>query len=104
MFTGRQADHLTIMSDPENSSVAVASAAAPAEKTNAASDSNHDDPATKTGQFKHRQTSDRTTILYRLASGLQNLSISKATLNPMHKKTYTRLVVLDLGIETKKES
>ena len=34
------------MGNPENGSGAVASAAAPAEKTNAASDPNHDNPAT----------------------------------------------------------
>merc|ERR1711973_934764 len=45
---GRQADHLTIMSDPENSSVAVASAAT-TEKTNVVNaNGNNEETATKT--------------------------------------------------------
>ena len=46
-ISGRQTDHLTIMSDPENSSVAVASAAA--DKTNVAATDNNEETATKTG-------------------------------------------------------
>ena len=47
LFTGRQTDHLTIMSDPENNTVAVASVAT--DKTNVAATDNIEEPATKTG-------------------------------------------------------
>ena len=47
MIAGRQADHLTIMSDPENNTVAVASVAT--DKTNVAATDNIEEPATKTG-------------------------------------------------------
>ena len=51
-IAGRQADHLTIMSDPENSSVAVASAAT-TEKTNVVNaNDNNEETATKTGTSK----------------------------------------------------